>query len=93
MKNTLKISAAILGIVVLSAMAVRAGDARDYQVTGPITELTPATITVKKGNDLWQINRNAGTTVKGDLKVGVKVTVHYTMTASDVEVKAAKGDK
>jgi ribosomal 50S subunit-recycling heat shock protein len=31
--------------------------------------------------------------MSGDVKVGDKVTVHYTMTAKDVEVKTAKGEK
>ena len=41
----------------------------------------------------WEINRDANTKVTGDLKVGEKVTVTYTMSASDVEVKAGKGKK
>jgi hypothetical protein len=31
--------------------------------------------------------------VTGDLKVGEKVTIMYTMTAKEIEVKAAKTDK
>lgn len=61
-----------------------------YQVTGPVLELTDSVITVQKGKDKWELARNADTKVTGDLKVGAKVTITYTMTASTVEVKADK---
>ena len=70
-----------------------AADAKDYQVTGPVLEVTPTTITVQKGNDKWEIARNSSTKVTGDLKVGAKVTIHYTMTATDIEVKSGKSKK
>ncbi len=44
----------------------------------------------------WELARGAGTKVTGDLKVGAKVTVTYTMTATGIEVKpeaAAKATK
>jgi len=46
-----------------------------------------------KGKDRWEINRDANTKVTGDVKVGDKVHVTYTMSATDVEVKAGKGAK
>ncbi len=64
--------------------------ADDYQVTGPVLELTDTMIAVQKGSERWEITRSATTKVSGDLKVGSKVTIHYTMTAKDIEVK---GDK
>ena len=70
-----------------------AAGAKTYQVTGPVLEVTDAMIAVQKGKDRWEINRDANTKVTGDLKVGEKVTVTYTMSATDVEVKAAKGAK
>ena len=45
------------------------------------------TIVVKKGSEKWEINRDAATKVTGDLKVGSKVTIEYTMKAVSVEVK------
>jgi hypothetical protein len=90
MENPLTIGAALFCGIMLSTAIATAGDAKDYQVTGPVTEITATTITVKKGNDLWQINRDAGTKVKGDPKVGARVTVHYSMTATDIEVKPGK---
>jgi hypothetical protein len=50
-------------------------------------------IVVQKGKDRWEINRDANTKVTGDVKVGDKVHVTYTMSATDVEVKAGKGGK
>jgi len=61
--------------------------AKTYQVTGPVTEITDSKITVQKGSDKWEIDRTAATKVNGDLKVGQKVTIEYTMTADKVEVK------
>jgi hypothetical protein len=42
---------------------------------------------VQKGKEKWEIARNAETKVKGDLKVGAKVTIEYRMTATTVEIK------
>jgi hypothetical protein len=64
-----------------------------YQVTGPITEVTDSMITVMKGKEKFEIARDSSTKVTGDLKVGEKVTIMYTMTAKEIEVKAAKTDK
>ena len=64
--------------------------ADSYQVTGPILELTDTKIVVEKGKEKWEIARNADTKVTGELKVGAKVTIQYSMTAKTVEVKPAK---
>jgi len=78
--------------LMLSNAAFAAG-AKTYQVTGPVLEVNDSIIAVQKGKDRWEINRDANTKVTGDLKVGEKVTVTYTMSATDVEVKAGKGGK
>jgi hypothetical protein len=67
-----------------------AGGAKDYQVTGPILEINENVITVQKGKDRWEINRDSNTKMSGDVKVGDKVTIHYVMTAKDVEMKEGK---
>lgn len=90
MKSLLSLLAA--ASLALSSAAFAAG-AKTYQVTGPVLEVTDTMITVQKGKDRWEINRDANTKVTGDLKVGDKVTITYTMTATDVEVKAGKGGK
>ena len=62
---------------------------KTYQVTGPVLEVRPDAVVVKKGTDNWEIARDANTKVSGDLKVGAKVTIMYRMTATDIEVKPA----
>ena len=74
----------------LLASRLLAAEAKTYQVTGPVLEVTPTTITVQKGEDKWQLARDKGTKITGDLKVGAKVTIEYRMVAADVEVKADK---
>src|SRR5437879_3272697 len=78
----------------LSGAAFGAG-VSDYQVTGPVAEVTGTMIVVEKGakKERFEVARDSSTKMSGDVKVGDKVTVHYTMTAKDVEVKAAKGEK
>ena len=77
----------------LAASSLNAGDARTYQVTGPVLEITPTTITVQKGNDKWEIARDSKTKLPANVKVGTKVTIYYTMTATEVEVKETKAKK
>jgi len=50
-------------------------------------------IAVQKGKDRWEIARDANTKMTGDVKVGTKVKIMYTMTATEVEVKAEKAAK
>ncbi len=83
----------------LAALALPALAAdKSYQVTGPVVEVSPDSITVQKGKENWQIARNAGTTATAEPKKGDKVTVYYSMTATKIEVKGggekkAKGKK
>jgi predicted RecB family endonuclease len=81
-------------IATLLAASSFAMAAKSYQVTGPVLEVTDSTITVDKKGEKFEIDRAAG--MGGDVKKGAKVTVKYTMTASDIEVKsegAAKKEK
>jgi hypothetical protein len=90
--NTKAFSLIAAASLALSSLAFAAG-AKTYQVTGPVLEVNDSMIAVQKGKDRWEINRDSNTKVNGDLKVGEKVTVTYTMSATDVEVKAAKAEK
>jgi hypothetical protein len=92
MKSALSLLAATS--LALSSAAFAAG-AKTYQVTGPVLEVTDSMIVIEKGakKERWEINRDANTKVTGDVKVGEKVTVTYTMTATEAEVKAGKGAK
>ena len=85
-------AAAVLAAILLAAPSFAAA-AKTYQVTGPVLEVSADTIVVQKGQDRWEIARDASTKVTGDLKVGARVTIEYRMTATSVEVKAASAAK
>ncbi len=76
----------------LTLWAAGAGT-KSYQVTGPVLDVTPTTVTVQKGNDKWELLRDQNTKVTGELKVGAKVTIFYRMVAEEIEVKQGKGKK
>ncbi|CAN5316440.1 hypothetical protein BH09VER1_BH09VER1_36830 [soil metagenome] len=82
MKTTSVLAALLIACLPVSAAAPKA-----YQVTGPVLEVTPTLIAVQKDGDRWEIARTPDTKITGDLKVGSKVTIYYTMTATKVDVK------
>jgi hypothetical protein len=97
MKNARRSFFACLAVLTLGAtLATSPAAAADktYQVTGPVLEVTDTTVTVQKGKEKWQLARGKDTKVTGDLKVGAKVTIMYTMTAVSIEAKGgdAKAD-
>jgi hypothetical protein len=92
MKLKFLFSVIAVGTLALSNLASAAGP-KTYQVTGPVLEMNDSMIAVQKGKDRWEIARDSNTKVTGDLKVGAKVTITYTMTATDAEVKAGKEAK
>ena len=77
-------------LLMLSAAAVWAAGPKTYQVTGPILEIKGDVLVIEKGNEKWEVARDAATKVSGELKVGAKVTAEYRMTANSLEVKDAK---
>jgi hypothetical protein len=85
MKRILSMFAAVM---LLASVAIAAGP-KDYQVTGPVLDVTDDVITVEKGKEKWEIGRNKDTKINGDLKKGSRVTIQYKMIASSVEVKDA----
>ena len=88
--KTLKLKLGLATLLFAASLSQAAPHAKTYQVTGPVLEMTENTITVQKGDEKWQVAREPGTKIKGDLKVGAKVTIEYQMIAKDVEVKADK---
>lgn len=80
----------VRSIVVAIALSV-ASSAWAYQVTGPVLEVSSSKIVVQKGKEKWELARTPDTKITGDLKVGSKVTIEYSMTAKSVDVKADKG--
>jgi hypothetical protein len=85
MKHILSFFAAAF---LLTSVAIAAGP-KDYQVTGPVLDVSDDVITVQKGSEKWEIGRNKDTKINGDLKKGSKVTIQYKMTATSVDVKEA----
>jgi hypothetical protein len=79
----------MVGMVMICTSLVFAAGPKTYQVTGPVLEMKDNLITVQKGNEKWEIAKDAATKVTGDLKVGSKVTIEYTMKAATIEVKDA----
>jgi hypothetical protein len=91
MKTLQSIPALVLtGAMFLAIPGFAGPQAKTYQVTGPVLELTDTTIVIQKGEEKWQVARDAGTKVAGDLKVGAKVTIQYRCVATEVEVKGEK---
>lgn len=83
----------VVGALFLAIPSFAAPQAKTYQVTGPVLELTESVIVVQKGEEKWQVARDAGTKVAGVLKVGAKVTIQYRCVATDVEVRGEKAEK
>jgi hypothetical protein len=90
MKSLLQI-AVLASALQLASLSAGAAEAKTYQVTGPVLELTDKIIVVQKGDDRWEVGRDETTRVEGELKVGNKVTIHYRMHAVSVDAKAGKG--
>ena len=89
MKKTVLLLAAVVFALNLAASNLNAAEAKSYQVTGPVIEVTATTITVqKKDEEKWVIACDAATL--GKIKVGDKVTIKYQMVAKSIELKADK---
>ena len=57
-----------------------------YQVTGVVKDVNADTITVMKGKEKFEIARGGDSTA---VKVGDKVTIHYKMTETSIDVKSS----
>jgi hypothetical protein len=77
------------GVIVFCSSVAFAAGPKTYQVTGPVLEMKDDLVTVQKGKEKWEIAKDAATKVTGDLKVGSKVTIEYTMKAVTIEAKDA----
>ncbi len=77
-----------LGMLAIGLVAGQAlAGPKSHQVTGPVVDVTADVITVQKGKDNWEIARSSATKGPADVKKGDKVTVYYTMTATEIEAK------
>ncbi len=96
-------AAATAGTLWLSAAAspALAASPTTYDATGPVVEMTDTTLTILyHGKDKWTFARDTTTKGADAIKVGDKVTVHYTMMVGSVDMAkgaaaapAKKGDK
>jgi hypothetical protein len=77
----------LLCVFLLASSVVLAAGLNTYQVTGPLLEVKDDAIIVQKGKEKWEIARDKDTKVTGELKVGAKVTIQYTMKAASIDVK------
>ena len=75
-------------VVVLVLVAAVAFAGKTYQFTGKVLEIKDNVIIVDKKGEKFELVKDANTKVKGDLKVGAKVTVQYESRATEIEVKA-----
>jgi hypothetical protein len=89
-EETLMKRIAVLFLALLLFASFSFAGTTTYQVTGPVLEVKDNSITVQKGKETWEIARDKDTKITGDLKVGSKVTIHYTMKATSVEVKGGE---
>ena len=74
--------------VALALVASVAFAGKTYQFTGKVLEVKENVIVVDKKGEKFELVKDANTKIKGDLKVGAKVTVKYESRATDIEVKA-----
>lgn len=89
----MKLAAALAGIALLAASTTMAGGIKSYQVTGPVLEVKEDMVVVQKGKEKWEITKDKDTKVTGELKVGSKATIMYTMKAATIDAKGeTKGD-
>jgi len=87
---------AVLVALVTAGVAGAAG--KTYQVTGTVEDVSDTTIVVtqdkgKNKGEKFEMARTPDTKVTGQLVKGAKATVEYSITAKNVEVKAAKAKK
>lgn len=83
----MRLTATLTGITLLAAATAFAGAPKTYQVTGPVLEVKDDMVVVQKGKEKWEIVKDKDTKTTGDLKVGSKATVTYTMKAAAIDVK------
>jgi hypothetical protein len=81
----MKVFLALLSGLLLLAPAMAA--TRAIIVTGPITDIRDDAIVIQKGKQQWEIARNPGTKVKGELRKGALVSVEVYLNAGTIEVR------
>src|SRR4051812_11426685 len=80
---------AVTAGLLASSNAWAKGNAKEYQVTGPVLSVEDNVVTVQKDDEKWEIEITSDTKVEGKLKPGEKVTIYYHMVASKVDKKGS----
>ena len=83
-------------ILLIASLTLSAtfASAKDYQVTGAVTEVTDTKIVVDKKGEKFEIAKSPTVKTSGPaVAVGSKVTVYYSMTATEIESKGAATEK
>jgi hypothetical protein len=75
----------VVAVALVASVAFAGG--KTYQFTGKVLEIKDNIIVVEKGKEKFEMTKDANTKIKGDLKVGAKVTVQYESRAAEIEVK------
>ena len=79
---------AVFAVALALVAAVAFAGNKTYQFTGKVLEVKDNVIVVDKKGEKFEMKKDANTKIKGNLKVGAKVTVQYESRATDIEVKA-----
>jgi hypothetical protein len=75
----------VVAVAFVASVAFAGG--KTYQFTGKVLEIKDNVIVVEKGKEKFEMTKDANTKIKGDVKVGAKVTVQYESRAVEIEVK------
>jgi type 1 fimbria pilin len=81
-----RIAVFAVALALVASVAFAAG--KTYQFTGKVLDVKDDVIVVDKKGEKFELKKDANTKIKGDLKVGAKVTVQYESRATEIEVKA-----
>ena len=90
MKRHLAAAVEVVAFAVL-VLSTTFAAGKTYQFTGTVLKVRDTAIVVEKETtgrkEKFEMARDADTKVKGDLKVGAKVTIQYESRAVEIEVK------
>jgi hypothetical protein len=85
MKRFAMLVAVVVAVMFVVSSVAFAG--KTYQFTGKVLEIKDNVIVVDKSGEKFEMTKDAATKIKGDLKVGAKVTIKYESRAAEIEVK------
>lgn len=72
-----------IALALILAASTSFAASKAYQVTGKVMEIGADVIVIQKGNEKWEMAKDASL---GDVRLGQKVTLFYTMAAKSMAV-------